>query len=251
MKIFIIVFLTLFSLQADELKRIESIINDITKLRAENEECQNALVSKGILKVQTIKENDCRNHEENIKILKVKNTLLEKKLQEQMKKCKEQTKILQNTINNIKIYKKQVKVKDNEIKTLKNKLVLLQKNTKNGLKVVIKEVVKEVIKEKKIYLKDNNIFPVLIPKNKDNKKQNFKEKELTKKTKPTTYRLKNNSKIYNKFNGNKIYIWEKNTSFTSNVKTQNYIKITGFFIDKKWKKAKEELWIKKVDIFER
>jgi len=212
MKTLIIVFLILFSLQADELKRIKYIISDIAKLRVEHEKCQRALESKGILKVQTIKENDCKNHENNIKILKVKNTLLEKKLQEQIK---------------------------------------ILKNTKNEPKIAIKEVLKEVVKEKRIYPKDDNVFPTLIPKNPNNKRENFKEKEVTQETRPTTYRLKNDSKIYNKFDGDEIYIWEKDKSFTSNVKTKNYIKITGYFIDKKWQKTEEELWIKKVDIFER
>jgi len=244
MKTLIIVFLTLFSLQADELKRIESIINDIAKLRVEHEECQMALESKGVLKVQTIKENDCTNHEKNIKILKVKNTLLEKKLQEQIK-------ILKNTKNDIETYKKEVKTKDNEIKTLKNQLVFLEKNTKNEPKIVIKEVLKEVVKEKKIYPKDANVFPTLMPKNTNNKREDFKEKEVVQETKPTTYRLKNDSNIYTKFDGNEIYIWEEDRSFTSNIRTQNYIKITGYFVDKKWQKAEEELWIKKVDVFER
>jgi len=244
MKTFIIIFLTLFSLQADELKRIESIINDIAKLRVENEECQSALESKGILKVQTIKENDCTNYEKNIKTLKVKNTLLEKKLQEQ-------TKILNNTKNKIETYKKEAKIKENKIKTLKNQLTLLEKNNKSEPKVVIKEVVKEVVKDKYIYPKDDNVFPTLMPKNPNNKREDFKEKEVAQETRPTTYRLKNDSKIYSKLDGDEIYIWEKDKSFTSNIKTQNYVKITGYFVDRKWQKAEEELWINKVDIFER
>jgi len=30
-----------------------------------------------------------------------------------------------------------------------------------------------------------------------------------------------------------------------------WIKITGFFVDKKWKKAKNELWVKKINTVNR
>jgi len=37
--------------------------------------------------------------------------------------------------------------------------------------------------------------------------------------------------------------WEKHTSFTSNVKSKNRIKITGYFVNKKWRKASKEMWV--------
>ena len=134
---------------------------------------------------------------------------------------------------------------------MKNQIAILEKKAKNEPKVVVKERIKEVIKEKKIYPKDDNVFPTLMLKEAKVVKKNIKEKEIVQEAKPTTYRLKNDSKIYNRFDGAEIYLWEKDRTFTSNIKTQNYIKITGFFVNQVWQSAEEELWIKKVDVFER
>jgi hypothetical protein len=244
MKIFFIVFLTLSLLQGDELKRIESIINDIAKLRVEHEECQRALESKGILKVETTKEYDSKNYKKTIEILKAKNSDLDKKLQDKIKIAQDN----QKETNKCKI---EVKTKEKEIVSLKNQIAILEKKAKNEPKVVVKERIKEVIKEKKIYPKDDNVFPTLMLKEAKVVKKNIKEKEIVQEAKPTTYRLKNDSKIYNRFDGAEIYLWEKDRTFTSNIKTQNYIKITGFFVNQVWQSAEEELWIKKVDVFER
>ncbi|MDD3836151.1 MAG: hypothetical protein PHS42_11885 [Sulfurimonas sp.] len=244
MKTLLMFFLTLSLLQSDELKRIESIINDIAKLRVEHEECQRALELKGILKVETTKEYDSKNYEQTIEILKAKNSDLNKKIEEKIK-------IVKNSKNEIEIYKKEVKTKEDKIKTLKKQLALLEKNKKNKPKIVVKEVIKEVVKEKKIYPKDDNVFPTLMPKNVNKIKEAIEDKEKIEVTKPTTYRLKSDSKIYNKFDGDETYLWEKDRSFTSNIRTQNFIKITGFFVNLEWQSAEEELWIKKVDVFER
>ena len=69
-------------MQSDEIKRIESIVNDITKLRNQNKECQEKL---------KLKTNDT-------------------KLNKKTKKLK----------NQIKKHKNLLKVKEKEIKTLKN-----------------------------------------------------------------------------------------------------------------------------------
>lgn len=244
MKRLFIAFLTLSLLQADELKRIESIINDIAKLRVEYEECREALESKTLLKAQTTNSYDCKKHEETIKLLRSKNTFLDKNL-------KEKAQIVKNNQNESEKYKKELKTKEKEIEALKKKLTLLEKQDKKEPKVVIKEIIKEVIVEKKIDQKDENIFPVLMPKNTNVKKENLEIKEIEEETKPTTYRLKKDSRVFNKIGGKKIYLWEKGRSFTSNIKTQNFIKITGYFVDKKWQRAKEELWIEKEDAFER
>lgn len=240
MKSLLIIFLALSFLQADELQRIESIINDIAKLRVEHEECQRALELKGTMRAQTTKEFDGEKYEKNIETLREKNSSLEKNIQNQ-------TLLVQNSQKEIKKYKNLLKTKENEIKTLKNQLAILEKKKENEPKIVVKEVIKKVVIEKKMHPKDENIFPTLMPKNsKFEKKQ-----ELQQETKPTTYRLKEDSFIYNNIDGDEIYTWEKDRTFTSNAKTQNYILITGYFVDREWMKAEEELWIKKADVFER
>ncbi len=70
-------------------------------------------------------------------------------------------------------------------------------------------------------------------------------------TKPKIFRTKRDAKIYNAINGKIVTRWEKGTSFTSYIESGEWIKITGYFVDKKWTKATRELWIKKVDAKER
>ena len=46
MKVILIALVLVSFLQSDEMQRMESIIEDITKLRAQNEECQESLKNK-------------------------------------------------------------------------------------------------------------------------------------------------------------------------------------------------------------
>ena len=62
--------------------------------------------------------------------------------------------------------------------------------------------------------------------------------------KGNAYRLKTESPIYNDPYGGIIEVWEEKTSFTSNVTWKEWVKITGYFVDKKWQKADRPLWIK-------
>jgi len=71
-----------------------------------------------------------------------------------------------------------------------------------------------------------------------------RKKEKIEIFKASSFRLNKESEIYNRPNGKKINIWEIDTTFTSNKKTQNWMKITGFFIEKRWKRAKTEMWVR-------
>ncbi len=62
--------------------------------------------------------------------------------------------------------------------------------------------------------------------------------------KPGTYRVIVETPVYNAPDGNVIEIWEEKTSFTSNALQGEWIKITGYFVEKKWKKSREEMWVK-------
>ena len=57
--------------------------------------------------------------------------------------------------------------------------------------------------------------------------------------------------IYDGINGKNIDKWVKNTSFTSNKKSANWIQISGYFIDKKWTKAKKQMWVKKAQVIKK
>lgn len=85
----------------------------------------------------------------------------------------------------------------------------------------------------------DNQFPKLIMKDEYNKQ----DSNLTY-FHATTYRLKDDSYIYDGPAGEKIEIWGKDTSFTSYIKKDGWIKITGYFINKRWVSAKDkEFWI--------
>jgi len=69
--------------------------------------------------------------------------------------------------------------------------------------------------------------------------------------KASAFRLNKNAHIYGNLNARTVYDWEKDTSFTSNQKTDQYIKITGYFKNKVWTKASRELWVKIADATKR
>jgi hypothetical protein len=234
MKALFITLLLLSFLQADEMQRIESIVEDITKLRADYEECRNTLKSKEILKADIIKldKNDSKTlkYQNKLKTQRQKNI----KLKAEIQYLKE--KLVKNE-NTIKKYNKLLKLKDNEILTLKKKIRKPSKRSRKK-KTLAPVCIKQI---------DTNPFPKLMQK--ENIKE--KQKERIQRTKASTYRLNYDSSIYDSVNGSKIGLWTKETSFTSNIKTKNWVKITGFFINKKWKKAKKDMWIKNSQVTKR
>ena len=110
---------------------------------------------------------------------------------------------------------------------------------------------KTVCKPKVIIEKceDLNVFPNLMMEKNYSKKT--LEKEIIKEFKASSFRLKNKSDIYNSIDGKVIQSWEEGRSFTSNIGSQNWIKITGYFIDRQWIGAKIDLWIKKDKVLRR
>ncbi|EDZ62541.1 hypothetical protein SMGD1_2804 [Sulfurimonas gotlandica GD1] len=225
MKAFLITLLLVSFLQADEMKRIESIVQDITKLRAQYEECKNNLNAKETLKAEVAKpENNVLERSEYQKELKTqrqKNIIL----------IAEVDYLTESSANNekmIKKYEKLLKTKENEILALKKKLNSNKKTAPKKTKpaeICVKDI-------------DDNPFPKLMPK------ENAPIIEEIEITKANTFRLNDDSQIYDSPNGKKIDSWTMNTSFTSNRKTKNWVKITGYFTDKKWKKAQQEMWVK-------
>lgn len=197
MKILIFFLLLVSFINADEIKRIESIVEDITKLRVKYKECQSSL--------QTKLDEDNKDSE----------------------------KIIENLKNQIIKYEKLLKTKDEIIIALKAKKAKenMQKSTK-------KQICKPIKIDKP------NKFPKLILKD-------VYAKENIIKTKPSTYRLKNNAFIYDKIDGNKIEEWESQTSFTSNVRSDSWVKITGFFVNREWVRSNSNMWVKLKDVRKR
>ncbi len=70
--------------------------------------------------------------------------------------------------------------------------------------------------------------------------------------KAKTYRVKHDAEIYDAPDGKVVAHWEARRSFTSTVYQNGWIKITGYFIERKWHSARNELlWIKAEDAIER
>ncbi len=196
MKYFFIFLILSFSiLNADEVQRIESIVNDISKLRSDYGQTQSSVVE------------------------------IELQLEEET-------------------YKNKILTLNNEINTLK-KSIKLKEEKKIICKIIVPKIIKTTVIIKKNLntqsLEDNNKFPNLLMK------EQFKRTE----TLTYTYSVKTEVNIYDIIDGEKIAVLGKSTSFTSNEKTLEWIKITGYFIGKVWRISDTEMWIKSSNVLKR
>lgn len=158
---------------------------------------------------------------------------------------------------------------EKELKALKTKIASLEKKCVPKTITKVKKVTKKV--ESKRVCLDDNPFPQLMMKEEKKDTSAKPEKRLIDKEeapnsleesmsedaeevileKGRTYRLKQESAIYDSPDGKVIAIWEEKTSFTSNIYKGKWIKITGYFVNMKWKKSTDEMWIKEKDTVKR
>ena len=242
--LFVCVTLVVF-LCADEMQRIEAIVNDITKLRSDYNECKTQLKSNKTT-IKEVKKIDCSKYKKELK--KYKNTT--KKYRKLLKKEKQKNSALKKKMSSmsdlsmeldksldgvkaqdikylhreINKYRILLRIRDDKIKDLKNKLGSCSQSS-------------AVDSSKK--------SPKLATKNELQNKNGVKE------FKSRPFRLKANSKIFNVPDGKIITEWEKDASFTSNKKLNNWVKITGYFVNKKWKRSKKEMWVQEEKTFKR
>ena len=200
-------------IDADEIQRIESIVNDITKLRVNYEKSQEEL---GLCKV-TLKDE------------KQKSTLLLEELDNETTLPKSD-----------KIYKEKIKNLNNQIKELKNKLETKENELNKKISTKNNKV---KIKEKNTICLNNKDLP-LNPFPKLKMKKEFEADTDLEYFSPSSFRVNKNATVYDAIDGENIAQWEENTSFTSNQKTQDWIKVTGHFVNKVWQKSTTEMWIK-------
>jgi len=86
------------------------------------------------------------------------------------------------------------------------------------------------------------------PKKKVHSKRKHKKQSLYH-FKASAFHLSKNANIYaDKSTNRVIEKWEKGTSFTSNLKSDKRIKITGYFVNKVWKKADKNMWVNLIDV---
>lgn len=262
---FVLVCLAIISiLGADEINRIDSIVKDISNLREKYESCQKELNSgnsqKIAPKVEVQKEKIYTCQKEKTEIQNYKK-LLKQEQEKNQDLTQKRDLAAKEKPNKNKIDKIILKL-ENE---LKNRDILLK--TKEKEIIILKKEIEEYRENKQISLnntktekpqqksglakvcQNENTFPKLMMKEKRSS-SSLKNKKIYR-TKPTTYRLKANSMIYNKIDGQKVYEWEENTSFTSNIRSDEWIKITGYFVNRIWQKSSEELWVKNLNVIER
>lgn len=215
-------------LYADEIDRVESVLKDIENLRESNIECQNKLDSKDNSKevdkyrrLLFLEKQKNNLYAEKIKILDKSTSIIEKNDKSNNKEIK----ILLSKENEykkiIKKYQEKIENKDEIIKSLKNQINSSKKENR--------------------YIENN-------PSSKLVMKENV---EIIESFKASPFRLISDSDIYDSINGNVVYNWDAKTSFTSSVMTQNWVKITGYFVNREWQKADEELWVEKINTIKR
>ena len=216
MKSSIAIFLLLISsVNADEITRIESIVKDIKDLRSSYAQAQNIIVDYKI-EVKTLQEKNIQLHDD---------LELYADYNEKEKK---------NKLTLISLEK--------EIKRL-NTLLKTKEKFKKPCKI-------ERIPSLKTQIEVNeNQFPSLIMKEKYKKKMEVKKvDEHLLAFKAKAFKLNKYAFVYDAIDGEVVESWEEKRSFTSNVQSENWIKITGYFIDKVWQPSQKELWLKKEDI---
>lgn len=74
---------------------------------------------------------------------------------------------------------------------------------------------------------------------------------VVKKSSPSAYRMAINATVYSAPNGAKVDTWESGRSFTSGTSSEGWVKITGYFVNRVWQSADEELWVKEGDVIRR
>jgi len=223
--LFVLVFVLFNHLNADEMQRIESIVKDITKLRLDS------IKSEEALDLCTVSLKD----EEE------KNTILHSEL-----------KLYSNFTQTERNYKKEIEKLKKELRKVNNLLKIKQNSLKKTF-IPLSSLSDDKLKLEKCLnsqtVLDDNPFPQL------KMKKEFEEnKEVEQKVEfftASSFRVNKDSNIYDGLNGVKTDVWDKDTSFTSNQKTKDWIKVTGYFVDKIWQKSKKELWIKTIDVIQR
>lgn len=146
----------------------------------------------------------------------------------------QELKLYSNYEEKEKNYKNRITSLENQIKKLKKDLLAKEKSINSK-----KEISNNCLKNQRVL--NDNPFPAL----------KMKSEYIVNEVEASTYRVNKDANIYDDIDGKVIDKWEKNTSFTSNQKTQKWIKITGFFVEKVWRPADKEMWISVDDAYKR
>ena len=235
-----------FEAAKEQNRRISGLESELESLEKEKQRLNvsaQILVEKNhalLDQVNKLKRSDIKTDPNKILVLSKDKEALEKKL----------------ALSEEKVKNLEAKINVNQTASSANVLVLeenkrLSKALEN-CKSASKTYVKTINTSSKVCV-DDNPFPKLLKKEtkSHNKIKPEKTQVLKKKQKSGVYRVRGESAIYDEPNGQTIEIWEDTRSFTSNIAKDKWIKVTGFFVDRKWRKAKIDMWIKKENTSER
>jgi len=210
MKLVLVVMLTIFvQLNAGEIQRIDSMLKSISNLRDTNVKLEGEL---SVCNIQLKDEQE-------------KNIILKSELD-----------LYSNYPPKEEDYKQRIKKLKNQLKEANN---LLKTKEKCSEKIIIKTIVKK----EKVKTKENNLINQIIEEENPFPKLKLKSKYV----KASAYRVNKEAAIYDGINGTEIEKWEVKTSFTSNQETDKWIKVTGYFVDKIWRKSLRDIWVKQED----
>ncbi|WP_295023144.1 hypothetical protein [Sulfurimonas sp.] len=227
--------------------RINNLINELkicsSKANTEQKKHKNELEhQKNIAKIENFKFANREQSKEKI-AKKEQQKVLEKTVVQNKTVKKEQPKLDEKVVPQKSMAKKE------QLKSIENIQPKESETKKGQLKLVEKTLPEEDVLKKLQDVADKHR-----PENSSKKvNESIKSSQLQGviKFEPTSFRLNARSSIFNAINGIKVDEWEKDRTFTSNQKTDNWIKITGYFIDRKWQSTGEQMWIREKDVFKK
>ena len=244
----LLVCVVAIALYGDELERIDALVDEIHDLRTGYERCQRELSlsversettpnDRKLLECESALHKLSRSSATEVQKLRSEIKKLKNRVAEFKKSSTMQASRIRNLKKELQKYKKALRVKQKvtrgKTKTKSERII-----GKTPLCPVETVVVKEKQKRTRIALDSEG-------------KVVIKESYRVVTTRPRTFRTLRDAVIFDKPGGVRVDLWEKGRSFTSYLESGSWIKITGYFVNRKWKKSNKEMWIKKSDAFER
>ncbi len=264
MKFSIIALAFVSILNANEMARIDSIVEDISKLRSSYASCKSELESKKSQSTATqntqkdnsslcqTKESELKEYKELLKKEQSKNSLLTEKIESKTKPTPnsgKENQIISELEKMLENQNQALKLKESEISSLKKELIEKVKAKDNQI-ISLKSSKTKTVAVTPAAPIEENTFPKLKMKEEETPKdvQRDVPKEASYSS-AASFRVTVDCEVYDSAGGTTVVAtWIKGRSFTSNQRTKNWIKVTGYFVDKVWQKATEDLWIEEVNV---
>ena len=272
MKFFYLVLVFAPLLMANETERIDDIVSDITKLRHAYEQCQSSLDqtqtnNASLVSKLKVRDVEAEAQEESVTrqiedLRASKQALIQKNKAQafELTQAKKRIKVLEQMVADQRAHiasfspASKPMVKPCSCKDDNPFPKLLPKTAPQPEIVVKKQITKLTddthVESKKIVQVPKKVEATVVKTTSPTKKAPVTAKREY--FNPTTFHLMQESHIFDAPEGKIVHTWEKKRSFTSNEKQGSWIRITGYFVDGKWRSAKrEKLWIKQKAVEEK